>query len=41
MAGHRCKTKASAKRMAKRLRKRGNKVSYSKGKKYWYVSSTK
>ena len=38
---HHCRSKSSAKAMARRLRKRGNKVSMSKLKKGWAVSAWK
>lgn len=41
MASHRCATKTSAKKLARRLRKKGNKTSIYKKKKGYGVSSTK
>jgi len=38
---HHCKNKTTARAMAKRLRKHGNKVSMSKTKKGWSVSAWK
>ena len=38
---HHCKNKTTAKAMARRLRRRGNNVSYSKTKKGWSVSAWK
>jgi len=38
---HHCRSKRGAKKLAKRLRKHGNKVSYTKTKKGWSVSAWK
>ena len=38
---HHCKTKANAKAMARKLRRAGNNVSYTKTKKGWSVSAWK